>query len=90
MFAQETKVCTFFFSLDKFKFGFHNTNVVDCEAKSEGLAILWKKNINFEVLNFSVHHIRSRVSILDEGNRLHHCALTEMYGHHDFAHRNEV
>lgn len=71
VFLQETQVCASIFSLNKFKLGFQNAIVVDCEGKSGGLAILWKKDVCFEVLNFSMHHIHSRISIASiEGNRL--------------------
>lgn len=34
-----------------------------------GLAILWKEDVDFEVLNFSIHHIHDRISIVsNEGN----------------------
>lgn len=51
------------FSLKKFKFGFHNTFAIDCEGEIGGLALLCKEDVIFEVLNFSVHHIHSLITI---------------------------
>lgn len=61
---------TSFFSVNKFKLGFHNTFVVDCVGKGGGLAMLWKENVCFKVLNFSVNYIHGMISILDEVNPL--------------------
>lgn len=58
VFLQETNVCASFFSLNKFKLGFQNAIVFYCEGKSGGLlAILWKEDVCFEILNFSMHII---------------------------------
>lgn len=48
-----------FFSVNKFKLGFHNVFYVDCVGKGRGLAIMWKDDVVFEILNYFVHHIHS-------------------------------
>lgn len=66
VFLLETKVRASFISLNKFKLGFHNTFVVDCEGKSGG-----ENEVIFEVLNYSVNHIHGLVSIdLDGVNQV--------------------
>lgn len=56
-----------FFSINKFKSGFHNIFVVDCDGKSKGLALLWKDDVNCEVLNYYVNHIYGQVPIALDG-----------------------
>lgn len=70
-----------FFFVNKFKLGFHNIFSVDCVGKGRGLAIMCKDDVVFEILNYSVHHIHSQLSISDEGNQVQLCSLTGVYGH---------
>lgn len=45
----------------KLKLGMGNMMVRDCEGKSGGLALLWKKQVNWELHNYSKYHIDVKV-----------------------------
>lgn len=62
-FLQETKVRASFFDSRKFSFEFSSCLVVDCDGQSGGLAILWKKEIQFGVLGFSKMLVHRRFGI---------------------------
>lgn len=80
-----------FFSTKKFYLGFHNALGVDCEGMSGGLALLWKDGVDFEILNFSKHHIHDVVHSSAEGDsRPAKCFLIEVYRHPELMHRQEV
>lgn len=50
VFHQETKVKASFFATKKFIFGYNNFMGVDCYGKSRGLAVLWKDDVEFQIL----------------------------------------
>lgn len=82
VFLQETKVRTPFFDSNKFKLGFSNVFVVDCDGKSRGLVLLGKDDIFLEVLNFSVNYIHGLVTIgSNDMNREEKCFPIGIYGH---------
>lgn len=58
--------------------GFRNGFVVNCAGKSGGLALLWKEDINFEILNFSSNLIHG-VLHLDVGDS-QKSFITGVYG----------
>lgn len=88
---QETKVRNSFCSSNKFKLGFHNAFVVNCDDKSEGLALLWKNDLCFDICNFSVNYIHGLLTITPKrGAWPKKCYVTRVYGHSDLAHRIEV
>lgn len=79
---QETKVRSHFFDYNKFKLGLYNVFAVDCVDKSGGLALLWKYDIFFEILNFYVNHIQCLIIIRSiEMNLEESCLFTRIYGH---------
>lgn len=43
---------------------------MDCVGKSGGLALLWKEEICFEILNFSVYHIHGLVTLILKRKRI--------------------
>lgn len=63
VFLRETKVTSNYFTSKKFSLGFDNAFVVDCVWRSGVLAILWKKDIDFTLLQFSNHHIHGVISV---------------------------
>lgn len=42
--------------------------LVDCEGKSSGLALLWTKQANLEIVSFSKHHIDAKVGGDDDSS----------------------
>lgn len=78
VFLQETKVRAPYFSFRKLNLGFRNGFVVNCVGKSGGLVLLWKEDLNFEILNFSLNLIHG-VLQLDVGGSLK-CFITKVYG----------
>lgn len=64
MFLFETKVLASFFYFKKFSFGFSCCFDVSCVGKTGGvLTLLWKKEINFEILQYSNYMIHGRVAV---------------------------
>lgn len=63
IFLQETKVYAPFFTSNKFKHGFQNVFVVDCDGKSGGLTFLWKDDVSLEIINYFVNHIHSQTTL---------------------------
>ncbi|KAG2696688.1 hypothetical protein I3760_07G070900 [Carya illinoinensis] len=57
LFLQETKLHVREFEKCKYLLGFTNCLVVGCVGSSEGIAILWSKDINLVVLKYSKYHI---------------------------------
>lgn len=43
--------------------------LVDCEGKSSGLALLWTKQANLEIVSFSKHHIDAKVGGDDDSSQ---------------------
>lgn len=41
---------------------------MDCEEKSNGLAVLWKNDVDIEVLQYSNHHINGVIVMGTEGD----------------------
>lgn len=56
--------------MEKFKWilGMSNMVLKDCDGKSGGLAMLWKKEINLELHNYSRYHIDAIVTEKDGFN----------------------
>lgn len=80
-----------FFASNKFKLGYSNAFVVDCDGKIGGLALLWKEFVHLKIFNYLVHHIHCMVTLdFMEGNRDYDCVLTRVYGHPELTHRLEV
>lgn len=91
VFLQETKVRISFFYSNKFKLSFQNAFVIDCVREGGGLALLWKDDVCFEELNFSIHHIHGLIIIGSKGgNRPIKCTLTGVYGQPNSTHRPKV
>lgn len=61
--------------------------MVDCVGCSNGLVMLWKDWVNFEVLQYSSHHIHSVVRLTTDGIIW---SLTGVYRHPVTAKRHEV
>lgn len=55
--------------------------MIDCVGNSGGLVILWKNEMDFEVLNFSAHHVHSVIKIVNENNQQVSWLMTGVYGH---------
>lgn len=71
--------------------GFDNAIAIDCNERSGSLAILWKSEVDFSLLQFSNHHIHGKIFVGVEGElsyRKWH--LIRVYGHPDTSRRNEV
>lgn len=78
VFLQETKVLSSFFSFRKFGLGYKNALAVDRDGKSGGLVLLWKEDINFEVVCYSPNIIHDFIIVGDGcGQR---CLLIGVYG----------
>lgn len=91
VFLQKTKVKTFFLTTKKFYFGYRNCLRVDCEGKSGGLAVLWKEDVDLQILHYSHHHIHRVITMQPKGDRL--ClkwSLIGVYGHLEVARRSKV
>lgn len=65
MFLQETKVKASFSNFWKFIFGFYGCLAVDCEGRSGGLALLWKKLISLHILLYSKNDVHGFISNKD-------------------------
>lgn len=52
---------TCFFDSQKFSFGFSNCLVVDWVGLGRGLALLWKKNIEVEILHYFSNFIYGKI-----------------------------
>lgn len=65
----------------KFRLGFECCLVVDCERRSGGIALLWKKDILLSILNFSKYHIHASVKGNAAKNK--EWILTGIYGNPD-------
>lgn len=61
LFFQETKVKASFFEFWKSYFRFYGCLTIDCIGKGWGLVLLWKREVDFEVLSFSSSIIHGRV-----------------------------
>lgn len=68
------------------KLGYDNCFVVDLVGRSEGLAILWKLEVEVEVFNYSLRHIS--VWVYDAKVKTK-WLLTSFYGYLDLSKRNE-
>lgn len=91
VFLQETKVKTSFFTTKQFSLGYRNGLGLDCEGRSGGLAVLWKDDIDFEVLHFSSHHIHGVVTLQPEGDQSPpKWSLKGFYGYPNASWRDEV
>lgn len=91
VFLQETKVKASYFSAKKFMFGYSNGLRVGCEGKSGGLAVMWKEDINFEILQFLSHHIHGTITSRTEGGTsLSKWSVTGVYGHLEVNWRKKV
>lgn len=69
VFLRETKVRDSFIFSKKVYFDFHNGLAADSVGKSGGLAILWNKDIDFEVKQFSNHHIHGVIKVVVSQNQ---------------------
>lgn len=61
VFLSETKVLATFFDLQKFKFGSPNCFDVSYVEQSGGIALLWKREVEMEILKFSSSFIYGQV-----------------------------
>lgn len=69
------------FSSKNFSLGFENAMVVDCEGRSGSLAILWKRDVDFSLLQFSNHHNHGENFATVEGELNHRkWRVTWVYG----------
>lgn len=91
IFLQETKVTSNFFSSKKFLLGFENAFAIDFVGRSGGLAVLWKGEIDFTLLQFSSHHIHGKITMGKEGKPNHSkWNITGVYRHPDTSRHEEV
>lgn len=58
---------------------------VDSEENSGGLALLWSKQIQVDLVSFSKYHIDSLVRLIEDGDLVR---VTCIYGHPDASQRN--
>lgn len=68
----------------KYKLGLQHCFVVDCKGHSGGIAMLWKDEIKFYVLNFLKYHIHAKICV-DDVNKME-WFITGVYGHVDTNH----
>lgn len=66
VFIQETKVRASLFSSQKFNVSFANRIMADFVGRSGGLAFLWKKDLDFNVVIYSPYHIHGEMWTLGE------------------------
>ncbi|XP_042942656.1 uncharacterized protein LOC122276824 [Carya illinoinensis] len=87
VFLQETRLQVCDFDSCKFKLGFSNCLVVSIEGRSGGIALLWGRDINLTILNYSKYHIDACVTV--DGISTDKFFLTGVYGHpnHSLRHR---
>lgn len=91
VFLQEMKVTSNYFTSKKFSLGFDNAFVVDCVWRSGVLAILWKKDIDFTLLQFSNNHIHGVISVGMNGESCHDLwQITGVYGQPESSWRGEL
>lgn len=45
----------------KFKLGFGNGLIYDATNRASGLALLWRANVNVEIVSYSSNHIDARI-----------------------------
>lgn len=67
------------------KFHFHNSFAVDCNGRSGGLAIFWKRSFNCNVQDYSSNHINVQVNWCNNVN----WRLTCFYGFPERSRRHE-
>lgn len=63
----------------KYHIGFFNCLLVDCDGRSGGVALLWKKDINLSVISFSKFHIDALIQ--DDADNSKDWYLKGVYGH---------
>jgi hypothetical protein len=68
------------------KLGFRNCFIVDCIGRSEGLALLWREDLEFEIQNYSRRHINVIVTPRRGGERW---KMTGFYGNPEPHKRHE-
>lgn len=90
VFLQETKVRASFITFRMRNFGFQNRLVVDCVGNSGCLVILWENEVDFEVINFSTHHVHHVIKMVNENNQQVSWLMTGVYGHLEVSQRKEV
>lgn len=69
VFLKKTKVNANYLLSRHFSFGFHNRLVVDNDVRSRRLAMFWKEEVNFEVIQYFKHHIHGKILLgMSEGH----------------------
>lgn len=68
------------------RIGLANGLIVPSVGRSEGIALLWKREINLEVKSYTRYHIDAVISEVDSGYRWR---LTGFYGHPETHKRYE-
>jgi hypothetical protein len=71
----------------KTKLGFDNIFIVDCVARSGGLILMWKVDVEVEIQNYSRRHINA---IIKDPNSDLFWKFTGFYGHPDVNKRFEL
>ncbi|KAF5468190.1 hypothetical protein F2P56_012365 [Juglans regia] len=72
----------------KVKLGFTGCLTVDCQGSSGGLALLWKPEVNLQIINYSSHHIHALIK--GEGPHERDWVFSGIYGHSVTASRHET
>ena len=70
----------------KFKLGFANGLIVPSVGRSGGLALLWSREINLDIMSYSNHHIDATISELSDAFKWR---CTGFYGYSETHLRNE-
>jgi len=87
VFLMETKIMQNKSSFLKVKLGFDSVFTVDCKGRSGGLILLWKKEIEVEIQNYSRRHINAVIQCSNEDPKW---KFTRFYGHPDANRRREA
>lgn len=78
IFLLETKVLASYFLFKKHYLGFYHGVVVDCEVWNGGLAMLWKQEVEFNVLQYFKFHIHGEVVMGNRDKNLASLEYTEI------------
>ncbi|XP_042983151.1 uncharacterized protein LOC122312574 [Carya illinoinensis] len=87
LFLQETRLKAREFEVCKFRLGFSNCLAVDCHGRKGGITLLWGRDVQLSVLNYSHCHIDATV---DSVSRYGVWFLTGVYGYPEVALRDQT
>jgi len=87
LFLQETRLKAHEFEVCKFKLGFVNYLVVDCQGRKGGLTVLWGRDIHLLILNYSHCHVDA---LIDDDPRKGSWFFIGIYGFPEVSQRSRT